>query len=275
MLGTLADFQRRDTGNLPVSVGTSLAIEGLQASGLPPFDYVWVNLRTLYRNLIASVDTATRDMADPYTVGQVMVEEMEHIRDAVLTLTQGRIHVQWYLSNPATLVKALPDAIIRSPQTDLQKHVDQLCNAALEYVVKTVGKEHVLQFSPLLQGPGRTLALTHMPTDLLNHRSFAELMLLESHTGKIKRYAEFNTKFTNGSDLTHIPYNGFTLTIFGDNNVLLRQAPGKLRKAILDIAQKYNWTAMTTREKIRYGISNITDTYAKQALLGMLSKTTY
>lgn len=275
MPNILAGFQQRETGALPVSVGTSLAIEGLREPNLPPFDYLWINLRTLYRNLLASVENWVRDSADPYTVANIMVEEMEHIRDAVMTITGGRIHTQWYLSAPETLVKILPDAIIRAPKTDLQKHVAMLCDAALAEVIKHVGKENVMFFRPLLEGPGRTLCLTHVPSDLLSYRKFEELMLLESHTGKIKQHAAFNTKFSNGSELSNIPFNGFTLSIFGDNNVLLYQAPGKIRRAVLEIATKYDWTPLTTREKIRYGIGSIRDEFGKQTLLNMLSKTTY
>ena len=275
MPNILAGFQQRETGALPVSVGTSLAIEGLREPNLPPFDYLWINLRTLYRNLLASAENWVRDAADPFTVANVMVEEMEHIRDAVLTITGGRIHVQWYLSAPETLVKVLPDAIIRAPKTDLQKHVAMLGDTAINEVVKNIGKENVMFFRPLLEGPGRTLCLTHVPSDLLSHRKFEELMLLESHTGKIKQHAAFNTKFSNGSELSNIPFNGFTLSIFGDNNVLLYQAPGKIRRAVLEIATKYDWTPLTTREKIRYGIGAMRDEFGKQTLLNMLSKTTY
>lgn len=275
MSNVLAGFQQRETGVLPISVGTSMAIEGLRVEGLPPFDYLWINLRTLYRNLLACVETWVRDATDPYTVANIMMEEMEHVRDAVMALTGGRIQVQWYLSAPETLAKVLPDAIIRAPKTDLQKHMAALSDKAMDTVIKNIGVNNVMFFRPLLKGPGRTLCLTHVPSDLLSYKSFEELMLLESHTGKIKRYAEFNTKFSNGSELKHMPFNGFTLSIFGDNNVLLYQAPGKIRRAVLEIAAKYDWTPITTREKMRYGIGSMRDEFGKQSLLNMLSKTTH
>jgi hypothetical protein len=276
MPNALVGFQQRETGALPISVGTSLAIEGLRVPKIPAYDYLWVNLRTLYRNLLQSAETWVRDVTDPQTVAEVLLDELEHIHDAVLTITGGRVKPQWYLSAPETLVKVLPDAIIRAPKTDLQKHVAMLCDKALDIVVNTIGRHNVMFFRPLLEGPGRTLCLTHVPSDLLSHRKFEELMLLESQTGTIKQYAQFNTKLSNGKELSNIPFNGFTLSIFGDNNVLLYQAPGKIRRAILEIATKYDWTPMTTRDKIRYGISAIRgDEFGKQSLLNMLSKTTY
>ena len=267
-------LQNREVGALPISLGTSSAIEGLRQPHLPHYDYLWVNLWSLHRNIIQAVDTATRDSVSPDMVREVMYDEMGHIHDAVTTLTGGRVTPQWYVSPAETLSRVLPEAIIRSPQTDLQKHIYNLTQATIDPILKRLG-EHVMVFRPLLEGPGSTLLLTHYPTDLLGRTKFKDLMLLESYTGKIKQFAEFNTKLTGSSELTNMPFNGFTLSVFGDNNVLLRQMPSKMRRVVMDVAKKYAWTPMTSREKMLYGINSITDEYGKQYLKKVLSKTTY
>lgn len=275
LTGPQLGLQRREVGELPVSVGTSLAIEGLRQPNLPDYDYLWINLRTLYRNIQQAVDIPTRDSMTPKMVQDVMLDEMNHIHDAVTVLSGGRITPQWYVSEPTTLARILPEAIIRSPQTDLQKMVYDLCEQAVAPIVKLLGAD-ALVFRPLLHGAGRTLLLTHYPTDLLGQRTFKELMLLESHTGKIKRPLEFNTKLTGSQDeVRQLPFNGFTLSVFGDNNVLLRQMPIKMRTLVLEVAKKYNWSPMTTRDKIAMSIGTIRDELGKQYLRKVLSKTTY
>lgn len=274
LTGPAGGLQRREVGKLPVSVGTSLAIEGLQQPHLPQYDHLWINLRTLYRNIQQAVDIPTRDSMTPDMVQDVMIDEMNHISEAMAVITGGRVSPQWYVSEPNTLVRILPEAIIRSPQTDLQKMMYNLSEAAIAPIVKML-KDKALVFRPVLHGPGRTLLLTHYPTDLLGRRNFAELMLLESHTGKIKQYAEFSSKLTDGRELNWLPFNGFTLSVFGDNNVLLRQMPQKMRNLVLDIAKKYKWTPMTTRAKMTMDLGFIRDELGKQYLRKVLSKTTH
>lgn len=268
-------FTRREVGILPVSIGTSLAIEGLQSHNIPKYDNLWINVRTIYRNLIASVDTATRDSASPDDVAAAMLDDIQHVNEGVFTITQGRVVPVYYLSAPETLANVLPEAIVRSPQTPLQKATAELSEAAIRIVVKELGDKNVLRFRPILSGTGVTLLLTHFPTDLLGRKNFAELMLLESHTGKIKRYAEFNSKLTSGNSLAQLPFNGFILTMFGDNNVLLKQAPPKIRAMVLELADKYRWTPVTTRDKIKYSIDSVRDAFSKQFLQKVLSKTKY
>lgn len=274
LTGPAGGLQRREVGKLPVSVGTSLAIEGLQQPHLPQYDHLWINLRTLYRNIQQAVDIPTRDSMTPDMVQDVMIDEMNHISEAMAVITGGRVSPQWYVSEPNTLVRILPEAIIRSPQTDLQKMMYNLSEAAIAPIVKML-KDKALVFRPVLHGPGRTLLLTHYPTDLLGRRNFAELMLLESHTGKIKQYAEFSSKLTDGRELNWLPFNGFTLSVFGDNNVLLRQMPQKMRNLVLEIAKKYKWTPMTTRAKMTMDLGFIRDELGKQYLRKVLSKTTH
>jgi hypothetical protein len=274
-IGIRAGFESREVGTLPVSVGTSLAIEALTQPHQPHFDYLWINVRTLYRNLIESVTTQTRDAASPAIVAEVLLDEISHINTAVQNIFQGRITPQLYVSEPQFLVSVLPEAILRSPQTDLQKLNAFLADSALDLIRQQLGKDAIMRFTPVLAGTGRTVLLTHFATDLLGHRNFKELMLLESHTGKIKRYAEFNTKLTDGKTLTNMPFNGFTLCVFGDGNVVMRQMPPKIRKVVLELADKYRWTPITTRDKIRFGIDSIKDEFGKKFLRNVLSKTKY
>lgn len=274
MITSYSGFTQREVGVLPISVGTSTAIEGLQIPKIPVYDALWINLGTLYRNVIQSVTTTTRDSASPIDVARAMLEDMSHLESAVSAITKNKIVPRYYLSHAELMAKVLPEAIVRAPQTPLQIAQAQLSHMAIREVTKVLGTE-LMQFKPVLVGTGRVLLLTHYATDLLGRKNFQELMLLESHTGKIKQYAEFNTKLTDGNELTNMPFNGFTLSVFGDNNVILRQQPRKIRLAVIDLAKQRNWTAVTTRDRIMFSIQSMSDAVGKQYLANILSKTKY
>jgi hypothetical protein len=64
----------REMGQLPVSIGTSLALESV--TGILPehetddpdihkFDSLWVNVRTLFRNIVASIPSDQKVMLSP------------------------------------------------------------------------------------------------------------------------------------------------------------------------------------------------------------------
>src|SRR5690606_9561418 len=83
-----------------------------------------------------------------------------------------------------------------------------------------------------------TMLLTHIPVDLLSADRFSKLVLLESHTGAIKPHLSWYTKLTNGKELFRMPFNRFTLQVFGDNGVHFAPMPMKMKQAVKDISEK-------------------------------------
>lgn len=271
---SLRDFSLREMGAIPISIGTSLAIEALRQPGVPAYDALWVNLRTLFRNLMSCVPTHVRDDANDRDVAEVLEEEMGHISEAISILSNGTKPVKWYITKPETLNKILPDAIIRAPKTTLQKSQAALCDAALGRLLAKYQKE-IQVFSPIMYGQGKAMVLTHFPEDLLSRKHFAEMYLLESHTGKIKNHDQFNTKLGDIDDFPKLPFNGFTLTVFGDKQVLIYQMPGKVRSMVLDVAKKANWTPMTTKDRMLLTLNNIKNQYDREVLKSILMKCKY
>lgn len=271
---SLRDFSVREMGAIPVSIGTSLAIEALRQPNVPNYDALWVNLRTLFRNLMSCVPTHVRDDANDRDVAEVLEEEMGHIAEAVSILGNGTKQVKWYITKPETLSKILPDAIIRAPKTPLQKSQAALCDAALSRLLTKYQKD-IQVFSTTLYGQGKVMLLTHYPEDLLSRKHFSEMYLLESHTGKIKGHEAFNTKLGDIDDFPKMPFNGFTLTVFGDKQVLIYQMPGKIRSTVLEIAKKANWTTMTSKDRMLLSLTGVKNQYDREVLKSILMKCKY
>lgn len=68
-----------------------------------------------------------------------------------------------------------------------------------------------------------------------------------------------------------LPFINFTVSLFGDNNQLLQAQPLKLRRTILEIAERDRWSAITTLDKIRLGIKSIEDPALRASAQVLLS----
>jgi hypothetical protein len=96
-----------------------------------------------------------------------------------------------------------------------------------------------------------SLIVTHFPVDLFGRYRFNQLDLLESHTGKIKPPAQWNTKLSAKREETDmLPFNPFTLQVFGDNQQFVHQLP-RVKEAVVETAKATGWSSVTTMEKIR------------------------
>jgi hypothetical protein len=61
-----------------------------------------------------------------------------------------------------------------------------------------------------------------------------------------------------------------TLQVFGDGPVFFSPMPIKIRKALLEVAEDYKWTAVTTKDKMIYGIKQMRDHFARDFFLDLL-----
>lgn len=69
-----------------------------------------------------------------------------------------------------------------------------------------------------------------------------------------------------------MPFREDLLQIFGDNEHF-RPGDPKVRKELLEIAKKYNWTAVTTFDKLMYGIEKMQNPYAVAVMREIMSRT--
>lgn len=267
-VGPLAE---RTVSGFAVSIGTSLALETLFDPRQPVYDperkipprvnlnnytQCWINLATLFRNIVGSVDRVTYLNVTPIDIFHALNTEIEVIR-SLFQIEGGNVcePVFYYCDYKTVYTKPKHQAVqLRHDKTEIQKH-----NAAkLLRTMQMFFKEHKDEGYYLLDSEiippkhNAALILSHVPYDLLSHKHFRRLDLLESHTGILKSRVDWYTKFYKlpDVDLSTIPFHKEFLMIFGDN-VMFSPMDIRFRRLIVEISKNRHWTSHTTREKIK------------------------
>ena len=232
----------RTIGQFPLSIATSLAMEA--AFGIYPdrpetkepilkYDTLWVNVRTIFRNIMGSLEKEFADRVTPPMLANTLNEEMMFINDVIKERANNATTVVFYYSNYIDIEKHFKHGVVRMDNTPKQKEYTAL-------------------------------------HDLLSDHIFKKLTLLESHTGHFKEKSQWNSKFSGDTKLLNqIPFNSCFIRIFGDDTTF-RPFTIKTRNDIIEIAKKYNWSSVSTKDKIRYGIQQLMNPYEKEIILSML-----
>lgn len=276
----LAGIDTRDKGGFPISIGTSLAIES--ACGVfperpvdpPPLRNVkeiWVNLRTVVRNLVGALSPEVRDMVLPGQLVPAMLEDMAILESTVSKASAGMVRVVFYCCDYSSLSRVFPNAMLRTPKTEKQHLQKALEDNAVTLTIQSSPPQDLRFFRFEITGSfPQSFIITHLPVDLLARYSFSRLELLESHTGAIKPPPQWHTKLTGGKELINIPFNRFSLQVFGDNGHQFGSMLPSVRKEVLRVAEQDNWTTITTDEKIRVSLRKIQEPTARTLLLSLL-----
>lgn len=262
----------RKVSSFNLSIATGMALETLFDSQIPAYDpervvpdrvdiakydEFHVNISTLYRNILGSLSTADKERVMPFDLLETLLQEIKLINDLVNHSSNNKTKVVFYHNLYSGLDTMYPNASIRKANTvnqmayeqqhdrvltELMSHAKNLQNDQLTLItVKNIT-------SPIKPGGG-CLMLTHYAYDLVSD-NFSKLHLLESHTGAVKQKAQWYTKFNDGKSLVNIPFNIYTLQIFGDSTTF-HPFPLACRKAVIALADKYKWNALTTKDRIK------------------------
>lgn len=269
----------RATGQYPLSIATSLALES--ACGIHPdiqvpkppilaYQELWINVKTLFRNLMGALDKTTASMVSHHEMGGTLIEEMEVIRSIIADVSYNT-KVQFYINELLNMEEKYPHAYLREDHTPKQKEYTAILNNTIEsFLDRNVELGIALSVRTLrVQVPTTAMILTHVPYDLFSRKLFNELVLLESHTGTIKKFPQWYTKYFNGKELTMLPFREDLIQVFGDTETF-RPMPLKVRNEVIELAKRDNWTAVTTRDKILYGINTLEDKELKELLWNIL-----
>lgn len=262
----MEQISNREKGALPISIGTSLAIES--ALGIypevegkdPPYrgdrppvthvESIWINVRTLFRNLIGSIQKDDRTSLEPNDLSDAISNEMTVIESAITQGSLGRCSCVFYLCTFMGINRRFPYANHRNPNTDGQKTTWMMEEATLKELMENNPsvdfRVYDIEFDESNQ---KSLIITHYAVDLLNRYRFKELSLLESHTGAVKNPLQWHTKLHGGQDLVTIPFDRMTLQVFGDS-VSFRPTSIKVRRHLVELSNKYGWTPATTKALI-------------------------
>lgn len=284
ILNGLDVLNERAMSSYPVSIGTSLALESFELGPNEPYDkerqipnkvnlsdynYFYINVHTLYRNMVGAVNSLQSDklmIDDKYFI---LHQEIERIKDIVNYISKGNIKLVFYFSRYKDMDKVYPNAILRKPTTEKQIIYNTDMIVTVEHVLKDFPEIEVFnrEFKPNIRS--KVLIMTHYPFDLLEYKNFDKFDLLESHTGVLKTPSMFYTKLLNGKDLNRIQFNNLSIQVFGDKETFSPMSI-KIKKLILDLAEKYNWTQATTKDRFFYCINTIEDQEIRNLLKSLV-----
>lgn len=275
----MATASERDLGQFPMSIGTSLALEG--SLGIHPdrpigdktlYDYqeLWVNVKTAFRNYYGAIDKDSIGLIDKDELVEQFRLELDQIANVVDSQTSSQVKVVFYLSDYLGLDRKFPHAVLRVDSTENQlMYTKTMKNVIGQVIAQDPELIDVYQRKIDKRGFGKTLMLTSYPYDLASANAFSNLALLESNTGAIKERNLWYTKYYNGKELSMIPFREDFLPIFGDG-ALFRPIGMAYRRNLIEVAKKYNWNFTTTKDKIIFGIDSLKDKFMAATIKRMI-----
>lgn len=257
----------REVGTLPVSIGTALAFESVFATNaLDGYNCVLLNIRTVVRNFYQAFKSGVGLQIDPEDAATCVIDELQTLVDQFKTATPVV-----YLSTYQDLTKFLPGC----NQMVVTGEKRMLMDALEDDTIRAILKRQVLRVELFdsckleFKVKGKALIFTHCVTDLFVRYEFTDLELLESYTATIKPRSEWYTKLTNGKELTRMPFNKFTLCVFGDKSVFIKPQGLLLRRQLLDVAEANNWTTIVSMDKIRSDLAKLPKSDIRDELVSL------
>ena len=262
-------------GKYPLSLGTALIFESKEYDIKKWPNLMYINLRTLYRNYVQSYTHEDRlRMHDFRDFLHHYLEEVAELERIIKEESHNRIKVYFFYPHYKRLHHVLPKVEEKEYNPDKFDEVEEnMWKHVKRYGLMTpFNYEEIEQELPKANEP--VIMLTSFVVDLLSAYNFPILYLLESFTGRIKRRQEWYTKINVGKDKIHgnitVPFNKFTVQIFGDKSGALTKADIELRKVVKEMAIKDHWTPLTTMDKIKYSISKLSNAKLKELLFKYL-----
>lgn len=273
-------LSERAMGQFPISIATSLAIES--AVGILPEaptdspeilrrDLLMINIRTLIRNLMGSVDKEAKPLLEEYTMAEAVSNEMRVIEEAISEHSDGRCEVKFYHCTYGDVPRNFKQAVLKGPTTTAQHQYWASKNLVIKNLLNEFEsgspiEKYTTAFPDI---HSKTLLLTHYPLDLLQRYRFTSLALLESHTGAVKTPLMWNTKLVGGKEVPFLPFDKMTLQMFGDG-IVFAPMPIKIRKRVLELGVANNWTPASTKDLVIHSAES-----RKDPALEMLIKDLY
>jgi hypothetical protein len=271
---TAHGYVEREVGLFPISIGTSYALQGFlgnhpnqpqQPAASKNVRAMYINLRTMIRNLYAAMPSAAAQVINHDMAAITLLEECRSIPD-ILRQHKHPCEVVYYFSNLDEVKWVFPKAEYKKARTEKQIHYEVYEKLVLTMLLAQLKEAHVdVEFMTRQPKPSPVIAaiITHYPTELLWRQSFERLLLLESHTGKLKMYNTWFTKLEGITEQHPMPFNKYTLQVFGEG-VLFAPQPKPIRDALKQLAEYKRWTGITTDMKVHADISASGDRALKE-----------
>lgn len=260
----------REVGDLPVSIGTSLAFESVFATNaLDNYDVVLINLRTMVRNFYSAFKSGVGEQVDPADAALIVVDELQ----SIVSQFKKAIPVV-YVSNYSDIERFLPGCVPMVHRGEKRILLNSLEEDAVAAILRqgTLKVECFESCKLEFKVRGRALLFSHVVTDLFIRYDFTTLDLLESYTAAIKERHQWYTKLTNGKELTCMPFNKFTLAVFGDKSVYLSPQGLSVRRRLLKLAEDEKWTTITSMDKIHSDLKKLESGEIKDQLISLSNR---
>jgi len=261
-------------GQFPLSIATSIAFESLfnlePPSDAPPYvrrpkgnikpittyKVIWINLRTLLRNIDGAVSNEIQNLSSPLDYYRVLTSEMAIIDNLVGELPEeSRPVIRYFTKNYENLTRIWSHALFRDVTAPRLQVYAALERNVMAYFAEDIKKgsfnsNKVVIADTFLNLDNKAALISHYPVDLLLTKGEKFIALVESHTGAIKEKAEWNTKLRDGSKYPRIPFDKSMVQIFGDKENMLSPQTIQIRKKLGELSEKYHWNPLTTRDRI-------------------------
>lgn len=260
-------------GKYTISLGTALIFENDNFDIKKWPSLLYVNLRTLYRNYVHSIEKKDYHKLERKKFIQDYLDEVAEVERIVLEVSNGRVKPMFYYPKYEKLDRLMPhvEEKVYNPEDFDDIEVNMWKYVKQHQLMTPFNYVDVKQELPKADVP--VLVLTSFVVDLLSASNFPKLLLLESFTGKIKSRQDWYTKLNvnaNRVNQVTVPFNKFTIQVFGDKSGALQGADRQIRKIVRDMAINDHWTPITSIDKIKYSISKLKDYKLKELLFSYL-----
>lgn len=265
-------LNERHLGQLPLSIATSIAFESLlnmepsenaseyvrrPEGGNPPiesFKTIWINLRTLLRNIDGAIDKDAERSASPLDYYHVLLAEISTI-DGIIKNSYPEVKIMYFAKTYDSLTKIWKQALFRdvtAPKLKIFSVIERnVLNFISEDIKKNVlNKDNFILADCYLHIENDSALFSHFPVDLILRKGGKFKALVESHTGAIKEKKDWNTKLRDGKKYPRIPFDAAMIQIFGDSQNMLSPQTKAIREKLSAMSEKYNWHPLTTKDRI-------------------------
>jgi hypothetical protein len=269
-------------GEYPISVGTSLALEGFfrkepnnrQERIRTAITKLWVNLETVVRNAIEAYPSDNLKTLPLNDVVDSVFEDVEAIQTTIRDQSEGSVALVLYYEDPEERKWLFPHAQWRVPTTERKKRISLLHDLATRQVSGMM-LEKKMPLNIIKRRPpvshDHVAILTHHIHNLFWERSFGYLVLLESYTGALKDANLWSGKMKGVDVRDQMPFNPLTLQILGDGSLFAGESR-VIQRELKVLARNANWTKVTTRERILNDISRQGTPVLKEAYNKLMSR---
>ena len=242
----------RQTGNLPISIGSSVCFENMKSPPTSQFkdkvartNKVLVSVDTLARNLVGACRGEQPSMSE-FEV--YITQEMETIEEVVSHLPR-KPSLLFYSAGQDNFAKVFKNAVFREKTSRQQEALNQI-----EDIVARAARNNTVVKAPYFdlsfdcKDKDSVIIMSHKPHELLRFTPLNDVVLIESHTATMKTKGAWYTKLSDGKKLPPIPFNAGTLQIFGDASLFKTQT--KAAAFVLSVAKMYRWHGLTDTERM-------------------------